>query len=628
MNIIKNKKIAVIVGFSILFIVLGYFFNSEHQTEEENVMKYFTSKEEFIEYLENNQNRYNYKNSFDTLEMTVEDSSSDYSDTNVQVEGVDEDDEVLTDGEYIYTISNGDVKILNILEDGKVSINRTIDFEELTSDCETSEYGYEYCNNYTATSLYSDDEHLIVLGTYYNSFTDNYDYYEPMIDCFDCYYGGSTELMIFVYDKTNNFELLDTYSFEGYLVGTRKVNNNLYLILSEYMYYYDLLENDGEILPSYSINNSITQLDYSDIAYNTSVNFSTLNMIYGINLDTSEISHEVIASNTNNIYMTTDTLYLANNSYEYEEDLISSTYTSNTIINKYDLSNGLVTSDAFTLVKGTTINQFSMDEYQGNFRIATTERTSNYNNVIGEYNEVINNRLYILDNNLKQLSIVENLGKEGETFQSVRFDNEYVYLVTFLRTDPLYIIDVSDSSNPEILSELEINGFSTYQQKYDGNHILGIGFEADDEGLTIGLKISLFDVSDKLNPIEIHKEVIAYEDFGWSYSSATYDHKKLLLSADKGLIAFPFNSSGYDGKTREYFNNSGYLVYNIDLNKGFIENGFIEHDYDESSSYYYYSYVKKGLYINDYLYTVSNDLLIVSPLSNVENYIQTLKLSE
>jgi uncharacterized secreted protein with C-terminal beta-propeller domain len=249
---------------------------------------------------------------------------------------------------------------------------------------------------------------------------------------------------------------------------------------------------------------------------------------------------------------------------------------------------------------GTPLNQFSLDEYQGYLRITTTEG----------WGDDTNNRLIVMNENLTVVASLDNLGKPRERLQSTRFIGDRAYLVTFEMTDPFYVIDLSNPLNPVILGELEITGFSSYLQPLADNHILGIGFEADDQGQTLGMKLAIYNVADPANPIEESKALLLYEDFGWNFASVTYNHKDLLLDQSKSIIGFPFSS--YDYSNNAYTFNTGYMVYSF---ADFIlsQEAFIQH----SNTTDMMNEMQKGLFLDDYLYTVSRNEVGISLLTNL-----------
>jgi len=232
----------------------------------------------------------------------------------------------------------------------------------------------------------------------------------------------------------------------------------------------------------------------------------------------------------------------------------------------------------------------------------------------------------ILDMNLEIVSTLEGLGKEGESVQSTRFVGDFAYVVTFLRTDPFYVIDVSDPKNPVKLSELEIPGFSDYLQPIGENYILGIGY-GDDEGGTQGLKISLYDVSDKSNAVVASEIVYPYGENSYMWTSTVYNHKDLLVSIDKGIIALPYTQYNWGSATNDYnwTYHSGALILNLDIENGEIsERGRVEH----SEANYYDIYVYKAKFIENYLYTISSKYVKVSTIDDPETVLNTVQIGE
>ena len=225
-----------------------------------------------------------------------------------------------------------------------------------------------------------------------------------------------------------------------------------------------------------------------------------------------------------------------------------------------------------------------MDEYDGNFRIATTK--SNVSSV------------YILGPSMHKLGSVTNIAP-GETIKSVRFEGTRGYVVTFRNTDPLFVLDLSKVRAPEILGELKIPGYSTYLHTYDENHVIGFGYDGTEWGTNGKLKVALFDITDVENPIEKFTEKIDAND-----SELLTNHKSLLFSKEKNLIAFSVG----DYYWRNNKNNKVGKVYTITTENGFELRGEIEHTKD----------VDRMLYMDDVLYGVSEAGVSAHNISNVE----------
>lgn len=253
------------------------------------------------------------------------------------------------------------------------------------------------------------------------------------------------------------------------------------------------------------------------------------------------------------------------------------------------INNDALEIDSTGEVPGYPLNQFSLDEYNDNLRIAVTigERFWEMGLFIGGRESV--NDVYILDKNLKVLSYVLDLGK-GERIYSVRFIEDKGYVVTFRETDPFYVLDLSNPQNPVLKGELKIPGWSSYLHPITKDKILGIGKDGQE------VKISLFDVSNPENPIEKDKYVLS------EYWSEVLNNFHAFLLDDKHQIFFlPASNGGY---IFSYKDDKLNLVKSI-------------------SNYS----VKRAIYINDYLYVISENKIIVLDEKNFE-VIKELSLEE
>jgi len=304
-----------------------------------------------------------------------------------------------------------------------------------------------------------------------------------------------------------------------------------------------------------------------------------------------------------------------------------------TIIYKIAVDNGKMEYKSSGEVVGSVLNQFSMDENGDYFRIATT-RNQTWTR-FPDLNSVAYNNLYVLDANLKTVGSVENLSP-NEKIYSARFMGNRAYLTTFKQTDPLLAIDLSDPTKPQVLGELKVAGFSDYLQPYDDNTLIGFGKSAvdmGDKGVSVGgLKLSLFDVSDIKNPKVLDEYTMG--DAG-SDSVALFDHKAFLFSKEKNLLVLPVElrkASGPNMWGDITFN--GAMVWRINNNK-FELVGKIDHNDGKSVSKvdyfngygYYDSSVKRSLYINDQLYTVSDKFLKINNIADLKE-IKKLELQK
>jgi hypothetical protein len=215
-------------------------------------------------------------------------------------------------------------------------------------------------------------------------------------------------------------------------------------------------------------------------------------------------------------------------------------------------------------VDGSLLNQFAMDEHDGNLRVATTTGQP-WVEGAGESESHVA-VLAPRDGALTEVGQASGLGK-GETIRSVRFLGDVGYVVTFEQTDPLYTVDLSDPAAPQVTGELKIPGYSAYLHPVGDGRLVGVGQDATDEGVTTGMQVSLFDVSNPAAPTQVTKTTLPS-----SSSSAEWDHRAFLWWAQDGLLALPL--SLYDGRTSF----EGLVGYTLDVDGGTIaERGRVSH---------------------------------------------------
>lgn len=179
-------------------------------------------------------------------------------------------------------------------------------------------------------------------------------------------------------------------------------------------------------------------------------------------------------------------------------------------------------------VPGSPLNQFSLDEWQGNLRIATTLSAST---MFGQGESA--NDLYVLNENLDTIGQIQGLAT-GERIYSVRFVEDKAYLVTFKQIDPFFVVDLANPANPRVAGELKIPGFSSYLHPLSANTILGVGQEDSNT------KLSVFDVTNADNPVELDKYLLS--EF---YSEVQNNHHAFLWDPKHSIFFMPAGSNGY-----------------------------------------------------------------------------------
>ena len=323
-------------------------------------------------------------------------------------------------------------------------------------------------------------------------------------------------------------------------------------------------------------------------------------MMAGINLkeEQKEVEIKTFLGAGEQTYCSEKNMYLATtkNSYNSKTREIENITTQ---ILKFELKDGNINFKADTEIDGYINNQFSMDESKNYFQIATT---------IGNgfvIDENVSNTLYVLDENLKEVGKLENLAV-GERIYSVRYTENRAYIVTFKQVDPLFVIDLQDKRNPKVLGEVKIPGYSTYLHPYDDTHMIGFGYDVTEDGKqTNGIKISMFDLTDEKNPKELH--TIKIDNGQFVHSDVLYDHKALLFSKEKNIIAFPI--------TRYQ---KGKSIYEADVYQYSFENGFTKKGSLQSNSENYEGRIKRIIYISDTIYTIAENKIQAFHIDTLE----------
>ena len=546
-------------------------------------------------------------------------STKEHSTTNIQVENVDEADITKTDGDYIYSLSGSDVVITNVQDPSNIKIDSKIQSEE----------------DYNPEDLILYNDKLVVISTKYIKY-------------------GQSNTLVSVYDVTKKDEpkLVKSCMLPEKYYTSRSIDGKLLVIASG-----KLREEDNKVVTYYEEDNSKKEIGLENIKRLKRLISNDQTLIATINLQsTDNVKVNSYLFNVENAYISEKNMYLLNELYsnensgfekrvknlfgikgvigffnyilneDYEE------YDDYTNIYKFSIQeDGDIEYLAKNKVRGTTINQFSLDEYNENLRVGL--ETSDGSKVV------------VLDNKLNKIGETGCLSK-GEKMYSTRFLGEKAYMVTYKNTDPLYVIDLSNPNEPKVLGKLKIPGYSTYLHPYDEHHLIGIGMQTketiyrDSQGRVTstsaritGMKMALFDVSDVNNPKQISQTIIGDSR---TTSAILTNHKALLFSKEKGILAIPVNSypsdfevesssddisklvSQYTNYNKNY-TAEGYAVYNINLTDGFNLKGIINHEIIKTSGYRYgYSgKLLRGLWIEDNLYTVSEKMINVNKLGDL-----------
>ncbi len=547
---------------------------------------------------------------------TAEAGGGDYSQTNTQVANIDEGDIVKTDGQYIYILRNNDLIISNAEGENSAILSQT----ELIPDYQTTS-----ASNYNqyASEIYVAEDYLAVI-TNKNTWEAPAD--SAKGDVYDYSYGygyNSTETtQVLIYDVSNPSapQQVESLGQDGYYLNSRLVDDTLYLISNHYIYTGIDEDDPGSYIPLLYCGNESSLVAPKDICILPELNSTVYTVISSIDLsDQAMVDNMSVLGGSSTVYMSYDNLYLANSIYDVEEsepyqedqyNVVSYQEKNTTSIMRFALDQGNISLDADGQVDGNLLNQFSLDEYNGHLRLVTTlysysykvytDTKRNWKHYEWDDNEDSTNALWVLDENLDPVGEITDLAK-GEVIYSARFSGDIGYFVTFRQVDPLFAVDLANPANPTILSQLKIPGFSQYLHNYTEGRLFGLGMDADPEtGRTNGMKLTMFNTEDPANVTEKH--TLLLDSY---YSEALYNHKAILISAAKDLIAFPVDA--------------GYDVYGYDDTSGFYKKGHFE-----TSEW---SYNTRGLYVEEYIYICSQNDINIIEMDSL-SLVKTLEFAE
>lgn len=509
----------------------------------------------------------------DSAVLFVEAQSVDLetSATNIQVAGVDEADIVKVDGEYLYVVSNNSVFIIKAYPSEEAEIVSKIVFEDMTP-----------------LEIFVDRDRLAVLGSQFNMPPSGY--YQAIFI--------NIKTLAKVYDISDKADpaLLRTFTMSGSYFDSRMIGDYVYFVASQSAY----IIYDSIILPKIYADGIIREISPSEIYYtNASANCYIYTTVVAMNMqNTGEEPNRmtIMMGGTSSMYVSLNNIYIT--FPEPSGQIIFPQLSAETSIYRIQIQGHDLTYKAHGKVLGRELNQFSMDEYGGYFRIATA----------ASLNGNPESNLYILDMDMATVGKLENIAP-NETLDSARFIGNRCYLSTsVVRRDPFFVIDVADPTNPQILGYLKIPGFTRYLHPYDADHIIGIGKDGNN------VKISLFDVSNVSAPTEIDNYMIEGD---WSDASVLWDHKAFLFSIDENLLALPI-------EVRYYTPHSvwqGLYAFDITLGSGIVKRGTVTHQ-EWDTTYY----VERSCYIEDMLYTVSQRKVVISNLNDI-SFVKEIALN-
>lgn len=549
-----------------------------------------------------------------------------YSETYDQEEGVREADIVKTDGKNIYYVWNGaenyhydddkqvyvnqyrSVPTLDIasVKDGEFTDTKKLD---LTPDLSALDIE----GNYTVQvyDMYIYNDMIEVIGGVGGNAP--YYYYEGG----GYYYGNCNNTFVSLYTTGSDPELIGTYFQDGFYNDVRVAPDGCMYLISNYTTEnFASIEDEDNIeryIPCCGVDDEVECLPPEDVLLPRKYSEARTSMSYTVisGIDLSEqggftvVDSKALAGFAGTIYSSADNIYAA----AYSD--------GDSDITRIAVSGGTIEPAASGTVEGSVLNQFSMSEYGDYFRVATSINKYHDNStIIGgffgtdepSYTER-DNAVTVLDMDMNTVGMIKDFGI-SESIKSVSFSGDMAYVVTYRQTDPLFAIDLSDPTEPTILDEFKINGFSTYMQKWDDGLLLGFGIDANDDGIQTGVKLVMFDNSDPNNLREVGFCALNENttDYGYITSTAAYQRKALLIAPEKNLIGFPIQGYARDTYETTY----KYVFYSYEDGE-FVFCGEITDKIDGERL----TCADRALYIGDYVYVLSGEKFISADIDTM-----------
>jgi uncharacterized secreted protein with C-terminal beta-propeller domain len=561
------------------------------------------------------------------------------SKTNVQVAGVDEPDIVKTDGRYVYMVANGALRIVEALTAKPVSTTRV--------------QGH-------ANDMVVEGDRLVV-------FVSNGERAERCTYGYDCEIAGDgTSTTIHTYDIKDRAapRKVRTIGLTGSLMTARRIGSTVHAVVADgdsamedvttwpedvemcgtredvlqKKFFALRAKNERSIRASTQLPTITDQGATKDLCmgllenrFDKSHTFTTV-VSFDMNDATAKATTSTIRSRPGTVYASNDALYVAthrrkNRSLMWYADQASTDEV--TEIHKFRL--GSAPADTRYLGSGVTqghvLNTFAMDERAGDLRIATSRGKTPDPNVESQVDVLRQGP----DGNLSRVGALLHLAK-GEDLRAIRYDDDRAYLVTFKKTDPLFVIDLADAKQPKVLGELKIPGFSTYIHRLDKTHLLSIGFDANDHGdfaYFDGVLLQLFDVTNPTEPKLLHRKKLGARG---SSSAATSDHHAFNYLPEKGLLAIPLTecAGGGDGVAGSSVSFAGLALFRVSYDKGFDFLGGVAHDKGRAHCGQWWSRsttdVKRSVFVDDLVYSMATDRLKVQRMAALGKDVADLHL--
>lgn len=499
-----------------------------------------------------------------------------YAETNTQVSGVDEADIIKNDGRYLYFVANNKIYIVDAKNMKQVSvIDRFVNKDEKST--KQTDIQDIYVSGDTLIAIVSEmtfDKNDCI--TVYNDVCKTAYGYPYAL--------SKEKTLICIYDISDRTvpKETDTHTQSGSYQTSRMTDGKIYTV----SFYgvdvsHDRTENEikSDCVPRVD-GEKIKPADIRIGADGDKDKSFVVLTAFDTSGKTNNSSYAYLGY-CDELYAAKDNFYIVSTEYGGKKN----NYSNTTNIASFSISGEKIAFKSEGKVSGSVEDQYSMDEYNGYFRIVTTDSVKKKDSFVDV------SSLYVLDSGLNTVGKLVDIAK-NEGVESVRFMGNSAYIITFENTDPLFTVDLTDPTAPKITGQVELPGFSSYLHPIGDDYILGVGYDGDDDGADYSsVKVTLFNVSDPSSPKVSDEVVIKNAD-----TDVNYNPKAFIYYPEKNLAGIPAIVGG-DGDTAY----GAYYLIGVKDGKLTEEEKLI-HKYSED-----YSSLFRGTYIADTAYTVSGE---------------------
>jgi hypothetical protein len=535
-----------------------------------------------------------------TSPSASKDATPSFSSTNVQEAGVDEPDIVKTDGRHVFAVAGGRLYALDVTS-GEPKLVGSLDL----------------AGNGGQQILLRGDRVLVMTSSYGGG--------PPGIEVAapaGIAYAGSTTVVLTEVDVSDPAAMAVRRSMQldGSLVDARLYGGTARVVVasSPQPVAPQAISSTGvrRYVPRTTLRSRVSGHTFrrsvvpcDDVRHPRA--FSGLDLLSVLTIDLDKglfnVDRDAIMAGAQTVYGSPTGLYVASQRYlpavESGRALPAS---SRTEIHRFDVSQeGRTTYASSGEVTGFVLNQYSLSEYDGALRVASTDEPQWFDGTLARDSESFVTVLAERGDTLVPLGRVDGLGR-GERIYAVRFVGDKGYVVTFHQVDPLYTLDLSDKQHPKVLGELKLLGYSAYLHPVSDDLLLGVGQDASAAGRQLGTQLSLFDVSDLRNPTRL-----AQASLGSSSSTAEFDPHAFLFWKPTNLAVIPLSAYGTADGRQQFEGAVGFRIGARSL----AEAGRITHP--DASGSGFAPPIARSLVIGDKLYTVSYAGLEASSLDTL-----------